>query len=54
MCMILNIGVQPELLPFEIEFAIVLVFAIVLPIIGILFFHRTVKNAKKDGNLAEY
>jgi ABC-2 type transport system permease protein len=48
------IGVQPELLPFEIEFAIVLVFAIVLPIIGILFFHRTVKNAKKDGNLAEY
>lgn len=48
------IGVQPELLPFEIEFALVLVFAIIIPILGILFFHRTVKTAKKDGNLAEY
>jgi ABC-2 type transport system permease protein len=48
------IGVQPELLPLEIELIIILFFAIVLPIAGIIFFRRTVNTAKKDGNLAEY
>lgn len=48
------IGVSPELLPFELEFAVVLGFAIVLPLAGIWFFQRTVKKAKQVGNLAEY
>jgi len=48
------IGVSPELLPFEIEFGIVLISAIILPILGILFFRRTIEKAKREGNLAEY
>ena len=48
------IGVPPELLPFELEFAVVLGFAIILPLAGIWFFQRTVKKAKQVGNLAEY
>lgn len=48
------IGVSPELLPFEIEFGVVLISAIILPILGILFFRRTIEKAKREGNLAEY
>ena len=48
------IGMLPELLTFELEMIIILFFAIVLPIAGIIFFRRTVQTAKKDGNLAEY
>lgn len=48
------IGVPPELLPFELEFIIVLISAILLPIFGILYFRRTVQKARREGNLAEY
>ncbi|MFX0016904.1 MAG: ABC transporter permease [Promethearchaeota archaeon] len=48
------IGEAPELLPFEFEFVIVVVSAIVLPLLGIWYFRRTVQAAKKEGNLAEY
>jgi ABC-2 type transport system permease protein len=48
------IGGTPELLPFEIEFLIIFLSAIILPILGILFFRRTVQKAKQEGNLAEY
>ncbi|MHA1443563.1 MAG: ABC transporter permease [Candidatus Hodarchaeales archaeon] len=48
------IGVSPELLPYELEFLVVTFFAIVLPILGIIFFRKTVERAKKEGNLAEY
>jgi ABC-2 type transport system permease protein len=48
------IGVSPELLPFELEFLLVTLFAIVLPIFGIYYFRKTVERAKIDGNLAEY
>lgn len=48
------IGVSPELLPFELEFLLVTLFAIALPIFGISYFRKTVERAKIDGNLAEY
>ena len=48
------IGTSPELLPFELEFGIVAFFALVLPILGVFFFRRTVTTAKRRGNLAEY
>lgn len=48
------IGVAPELLPFELELAIVVISAILLPLLGILYFRRTVRSAKQEGNLAEY
>jgi hypothetical protein len=48
------IGISPELLPFELEFGLVVICAIILPILGIKFFQRTVEKAKKEGNLAEY
>ena len=48
------IGISPELLSFELEFLIVTFCAIILPILGILFFRKTVKQAKKEGTLAEY
>ena len=48
------IGVSPELLPFELEFLLVTLFAIALPIFGIAYFRKTVERAKIDGNLAEY
>ncbi|MFX0185556.1 MAG: ABC transporter permease [Candidatus Hodarchaeota archaeon] len=48
------IGVSPELIPFEIEFTVVLISAIILPIVGILYFRRTIEKAKREGNLAEY
>ncbi|MHA2225081.1 MAG: ABC transporter permease [Candidatus Hodarchaeales archaeon] len=48
------IGMPPELLSFELEFGIVLVSAILLPFLGILYFRRTVHDARRKGNLAEY
>ncbi|MFX0152713.1 MAG: ABC transporter permease [Candidatus Hodarchaeota archaeon] len=48
------IGATPELLPFEMELVIVVLSAIILPILGILYFRRTVKKAKQAGTLAEY
>lgn len=48
------IGAAPELLSFELEFFIVIISAILLPIFGILFFRRTVEKARREGNLAEY
>ena len=48
------IGTSPELLSFELEFGIVAFFALVLPILGVFFFRRTVTIAKRRGNLAEY
>ncbi|MFW9778434.1 MAG: ABC transporter permease [Candidatus Heimdallarchaeota archaeon] len=48
------IGVPPELLPYELEFILVVGFAIILPLLGIWFFKRTVFKAKQVGNLAEY
>jgi ABC-2 type transport system permease protein len=48
------VGIQPELLPFELELLIVVIFSIVLPFLGIFFFRRTVEAAKREGNLAEY
>lgn len=48
------IGEVPELLPFELELGIVVISAILLPLLGILYFRRTVRAAKQDGNLAEY
>ncbi len=48
------IGVSPELLPFELEFLLVTLCAIALPIFGISYFRKTVERAKIDGNLAEY
>ena len=48
------LGTIPELLPYELEFGIVVIFAIVLPFLGIGFFRQTVTNAKKRGTLAEY
>lgn len=48
------IGGTPELLPFELEFVIVMLSALILPFLGILYFRSTVQKAKKDGNLAEY
>jgi ABC-2 type transport system permease protein len=48
------VGLPPELLPFELEFMVVVVFAILLPILGVYFFRRTVEIAKREGTLAEY
>ncbi len=48
------IGSTPELLSFELEFTIVALFSIILPFLGILFFRRTVTNARRRGTLAEY
>ena len=48
------IGVSPELIPFELEFVLVILCAIILPILGISYFRKTVERAKIDGNLAEY
>lgn len=48
------IGVSPELLPFELEFMVVLSSAILLPIFGVILFRYTVQKARKEGNLAEY
>ncbi|MHA1971890.1 MAG: ABC transporter permease [Candidatus Hodarchaeales archaeon] len=48
------IGIPPEMFSFEVQFVMVTISAILLPILGIIFFRRTVERAKKDGNLAEY
>ncbi len=48
------IGEAPELLPFEFELAIVVISAILLPLLGIWYFRRTVQAARREGNLAEY
>lgn len=48
------IGISPELLPFEWEFGIIFLSAILLPILGVIFFQKTVKTAKKEGTIAEY
>jgi len=48
------IGISPELLPFEWEFIIIFLSAILLPILGVIFFQNTVKTAKKEGTIAEY
>ena len=48
------VGLSPELLPFELEFIVVVILAIILPVLGVFFFRQTVETAKKDGNLAEY
>ncbi|MHA1995401.1 MAG: ABC transporter permease [Candidatus Hodarchaeales archaeon] len=48
------IGIPPELLSYELEFGVVTFFAIVFPLLGIMFFRRTVTTAKRSGTLAEY
>ena len=48
------IGEAPELLPFELELVIVVISAVLLPLLGIWYFQRTVQAAKREGNLAEY
>ncbi|MHA1214709.1 MAG: ABC transporter permease [Candidatus Hodarchaeales archaeon] len=47
-------GIQPELFSFEFQFLLVSVSAVLLPLMGVLFFRKTVEKAKMDGNLAEY
>jgi len=48
------IGEAPELLSFELELVIVVISAVILPLLGIWYFRRTVQAARREGNLAEY
>jgi ABC-2 type transport system permease protein len=48
------IGEAPELLSFQLEFVIVTISAVLLPVLGIWYFKRTVQAARREGNLAEY
>lgn len=48
------LGVTPELLPWIDEFIIVAGSAIIFPILGLSFFKKSIRDAKNEGNLAEY
>ena len=45
---------MPELAPFPVEFTIVTVFGILMPIVGYLFYRWSEKLARKRGSLSSY
>jgi hypothetical protein len=45
---------MPELAPFPVEFAIVTIFGILMPIVGYLLYRWSEKEARKRGNLSAY
>ncbi|MFQ6128870.1 MAG: ABC transporter permease [Thermoplasmata archaeon] len=44
----------PELLPFEMEMVIVILFGILSPLLGYLFYRYSEKKARTEGTLSEY
>lgn len=44
----------PELLPFQIEMVVVILFGILSPLLGHLFYRYSEKKARKEGTLSEY
>lgn len=44
----------PELLPFQVEMVIVILFGILSPLLGYLFYRRSEKKARMEGTLSEY
>jgi len=45
---------MPELAPFPVEFTIVTIFGILMPIVGYLLYRWSEKDARKRGNLSAY